>query len=464
MSIIFIGILAMPALAVTNLPAPDILHYPPLQFKLPEASRIVLKNGIILYILEDHELPLVTINALIKTGTMFDPSGKEGIADLTASVMKTGGTQKISSTEIDNAFDSLAASPSITMALDYAQIDFSLLKNDIDQGLELLSQILIAPAFEQNKFNLAKGLKNEELLRLKDDPQKLAVREFNRLIYRNNPRGRFASAKSLNNIQRADLIKFHETFFQPQNIMFAVTGDISSAEVVSKIQRYFGNWRYRENSVNRPPLPTQNSTAGLFYIDKDITQSTIISGQLAPGKNNPDFYAFTVLDFIIGSGGFPSKIFSAVRNNEGLAYSAGSFYRARSDHGVFAAYAFTKTESTFKTLTLIDSVLKNIQSNSMTDGEIEWAKKSINNGFIFSFTSPQQIAWQQMKIEYDGLPADYLTTYRQKIDNINVNDLYRVAVKYLDQKNNNTFILGNIKKAGKPPNTIGQPVLISPED
>jgi len=185
---------------------------------------------------------------------------------------------------------------------------------------------------------------------------------------------------------------------------------------------------------------------------------------LSPGKNNPDFYAFTVLDFIIGSGGFPSKIFSAVRNNEGLAYSAGSFYRARSDHGVFAAYAFTKTESTLKTITLIDSILKNIQSNSITAGEIEWAKKSISTGFIFSFTSPQQIAWQQMKIEYDGLPADYLATYRQKIDNVKINDLYRVASKYLDQTNNNTLVLGNIKKIGKPPSAMGQTVLITPED
>ncbi len=463
----FISILALPAAAVTNLPAPDKLQYPPLQFKLPEASRIVLKNGIILYVLEDHELPLVTINALIRTGTMFDPSGKEGIADLTASVMKTGGTHKLSSAEIDNAFDSLAASPSITMALDYAQIDFSLLNKDIDHGLELLAQILIAPAFEQNKFNLAKGLKNEELLRLKDDPQKLAIREFNRLIYGNNPRSRYASLKSLKNIDRADLIKFHENFFQPSNIMFAITGNISREEAISKMQRFLGNWQSTATAVNQrpvPPPPPHNSPAGIFYIDKNIPQTTIISGHLSPGKNNPDFYAFTVLDFIIGSGGFPSKIFSAVRNNEGLAYSAGSFYRARSDHGVFAAYAFTKTESTLKTITLIDSILKNIQSNSITAGEIEWAKKSISTGFIFSFTSPQQIAWQQMKIEYDGLPADYLATYRQKIDNVKINDLYRVASKYLDQTNNNTLVLGNIKKIGKPPSAMGQTVLITPED
>jgi zinc protease len=453
---------ALPAAAASHLPDPADLHYAPLQFNLPDAKRIVLKNGIVLYLLEDHELPLVTVDALIRTGTMYDPAGKEGVAELTAYVMKTGGTQKLASSEIDNQFDLLAASPSITALLDSVQIDFSLLNKDIDQGLDLLSQVLITPVFEQAKFDLARGLKNEELRRLKDDPQGLAVREFNRLIYRDNPRGKFASVKSLKNIERKDLIEFHKKYFQPQNIMFAISGDISREEAINKIQRYFGNWQSRGNPVS-PPAPPQKSPAGLFYIDKDIPQSTIITGQLSPGKNNPDFYAFSVLDFIIGSGGFPSRIFSAVRNNEGLAYSAGSFYRARSDHGVFAAYAFTKTESTFKTLSLIDSVLRNVQANTIATREIEWAKNSINNGFIFSFTSPRQIAWQQMKMEYDGLPADYLSTYRSKIENIQVDDLNKIAVKYLD-KNNNTLILGNVKKFGKAITGIGQPVLITPEE
>lgn len=452
----------LPAAAASPLPDPADIHYPPLKFNLPDAKRIVLKNGIVLYFLEDHELPLVTINALIKTGTMYDPTGKEGVAELTAYVMKTGGTKKLASSEIDNQFDLLAASPSITVALDSAQIDFSLLNKDVDHGLDLLAQILISPAFEQAKFDLARGLKNEELRRLKDDPQSLAIREFNKLIYRDNPRGRFASTKSLKNIERKDLIEFHGKYFQPQNIMFAVTGDISRENAINKIQKYFGNWQSTGNHVSTP-APPRSSPAGLFYIDKDISQSTIISGQLSPGKNNPDFYAFTVLDFIIGSGGFPSRIFSAVRNNEGLAYSAGSFYRARPDHGVFAAYAFTKTESTFKTLSLIDSVLKNVQSGTITAKEIEWAKKSINNGFIFSFTSSEQIAWQQMKIEYDGLPANYLSTYRSKINNVQGDDLNKIAVKYL-KKNNNTLILGNVKKFGKNLTGIGQPVLIYPEE
>lgn len=459
--IIIISTFSTEAIAAKKMPDPDKLSYPALQFRLPESRRITLQNGIVLYFLEDHELPLVTINALIKTGTMDDPDGLAGVAELTAYLMKTGGTQKLSSTEIDNQFDLLAASPSISVALDSAQISFSLLKTDLDQGLDLLSQVLIAPAFEETKFKLAKGLKEEELRRLKDDPQRLAFRELNRLIYRDNPRGRLASVESLKKITREDLVKFHGQYFQPQNIMFAVTGDITQEEAISKVQKYFGNWQSNGSSATQPVAP--NLQTGFFFINKDISQSTIVTGQLSPAKNSPDFYPFNVLDFIIGSGGFPSRIFTAVRNNEGLAYSAGSFYRPRSDYGVFGIYAFTKTESTFQTLSLINSVLTNVQNHTITATELDWAKKSINNGFIFSFTSPEQIAWQQMKMEYDHLPADFLTTYRQKIANIQLADLNKVAGKYL-VKNRVTLILGNSKKFDKILTGSGQPVLITPEE
>jgi len=455
---------AFPAAATSSspLPSPDKIKYPPLQFNLPQTQRVVLENGIVLYILEDHELPLVNIKALIKTGTMYDPDNKEGIAELTAYVMRTGGTAKLNSAEIDSRFDFMAAEASIAMSMESAQVNFSVLNKDLDPGLDLLAQILIQPAFEQNKFELARQLKNEALRRLKDDPQSLAFREFNRLIYRGDPRGRFPSHKSLANIDRNDLIKFHNRFFQPDNIMFTVSGDITKEEAVNIFRRYFDDWKTSGIPANVPP-PPQKSNAGTYYIDKEISQSTIISGQFAASKNDPDFYAFTVLDFIIGSGGFPSRIFSAVRNNEGLAYSAGSFYRPKPAYGVFGTYAFTKTSSTMKTLSLLNSVLENIQSNTITGKEVDWAKESIKNGFIFAFVTPEQIAWQQMNIEYEKLPADFLINYRNKIEDVTLKDLNKIAVKYLDKTKNVVLILGDSKKFDESW-TTGQHILIIPEE
>lgn len=457
------GVFAATNPAESPLPSPDKIKYPPLQFNLPQAQRVVLENGIVLYIMEDHELPLISVNALIKTGSMYDPEGKEGVAQLTAYVMRTGGTAKLSSTEIDNRFDFIAASPSISMSMESASIDFYFLSKDLDQSLDLLSQILIQPAFEQNKFILARRLKIEDLRRLKDEPQSLAFREFNRLVYRNNPRGRFASTESLSQIERNDLIKFHQQFFSPDKIMFSVTGDITKELAINKIKQYFGQWKTNFSATNIPNLP-QNINGGLYYINKEIPQSTIICGELSVSKNNPVFYAFTILDFIIGSGGFPSRIFSAVRNNEGLAYSAGSFYRAKPDYGIFGAYAFTKTASTFKTLNLINTVLTKAKSGTITNKEIEWAKKSINNGFIFSFLEPRQIALQQMKLEYDQLPEDYLLSYRDKIEKVKSQDINRVASTYLDENNRIFLILGDTKGFGTPLTIFGKPVVINPAD
>ena len=463
MSVAFIAGITMPAQATPRLPSPDQLQYAPLQFNPPQTERVVLDNGIVLHILENHELPLVNINALVKTGTMYDPQDKSGVAELTAYVMRTGGTRKLSSTEIDKQLDAIAASASVGMSLESAQINFSILKENLEKGLDLLSQIITQPVFEQDKFELAIQLKKEELRRIKDDPQKLAFREFNKLIYANDPRGSFSSYKSLANIGRHDLVAFYNRFFLPNNVIFAVSGDVTREEAVEIFRRYFGEWKGGDIPAYLPP-PGGKLKAGNYCIDKEIPQSTIVSGQFTTSKTDPDFYAFTVLDFIIGSGGFHSRIFSAVRNNEGLAYSAGSFYRARPAYGVFGTYAFTKTSSTMKTLSLVNSVLGKIKTGTITDEEAHWAEKSITNGFVFSFDTPEHIAWQQVSLEVEKMPADFLLKYRDRIEKVSVKDLHHAAVKYLDKNRNVVLILGDSKKFDKSLSTEDQLIFITPEE
>jgi predicted Zn-dependent peptidase len=447
----------------SRLISPEEISFPALKFDIPQADRVVLKNGIIVYILEDHELPVVNLRALIKTGSIYDPEGKKGVADLTAYLMRTGGTRILKSDEIDKRLDYLAASASISMHADYASADFSVLSKDLEEGLNLLSQMLITPAFEKKKLELAVQLKREDLRRLQDNPQRLAFREFNRLIYQNDPRGKLTSNNSLDNISRSDLINFHRLFFHPNNIMFSITGDITRQQAVEILTKHFGNWE-KGPAAKKIPAPSSNPKGGIFYLPKDIPQSTIVTGQFAPGKHNPDYYAFNVLDFIAGSGGFNSRIFSAVRNNEGLAYSAGSFYRAHSYFGVFGTYAFTKTSSTIKTLSLINSVLDDLNSNNVNGGELSWAKESINNNFIFSFTSAESIANLQMGIEFQQLPSDYLEKYRNRIENVSLEDIKRLANSYLDKSNNVVLILGDYKNFDKPSNQIPKPVVIKQQD
>ena len=455
------GILPSLSMAAEPLTSPDKINYPRLEFRIQQAERIELENGMILFYLQDRELPLVSISAMVRTGSMYDPQGKEGLAELTAYVMRTGGTEKFSSAEIDERLDKLAASPSLAMSLDSASVKFSFLKDDLDACLELLSQIIRTPAFEEKKLRIALALKNEELRRTADNPQKLAFREFNRLLYPDDPRGRYMTSGSLENIRRDDLMVFHRSYFFPSNMMIAVTGDLSKEEAVNKIMQYFGRWGQPRHAVNQAP-PPKKKNHGVFFIQKKITQSTVVSGEFTVSKSDPDYYVFSVLDFIIGSGGFRSRIFSAVRNHEGLAYSAGSFYRARSNYGVFGTYALTKTPSTLQSLKLINNILRETASGSIKPDELEWAKKSILNSFIFSFELPHQIAEQQMVVEYEKLPADYLSSYRKKIEAVTVEDVKRVAAVHLDEKRRLMLILGNTDEFGKLPEEWGTPDLIQP--
>ncbi|MBN1380692.1 MAG: insulinase family protein [Deltaproteobacteria bacterium] len=443
-----------------RLQPPEKIRFPALKFHLPRGERLVMENGIIIYFLEDHELPLIHIRALVKTGTIYDPEGQEGVAELTANVMRTGGTRDIKSDEIDERLDFVAAMAAVSMTRDSGHIDFTMLNKDLDEGLGILSQMILHPAFEQKKFDLAVELKKEDLRRMKDKPVRFAFREFNRLIYQDSAWGRFASLKSLAGIERSDLIEFHRRFFQPDNMIFAVSGDITKTRLLDKFRQYFGIWK-KDGVLVKMPKPPQKIKPGVYCLPKDIPQSVIISGQFAPCKTSPDYFATTVLDFITGSGGFSSRIMGAVRNREGLAYSAGSYYRARRDFGILGAYALTKTVSTMKTLELIKSVLDDIRRGSMSEKELTWAKESINNGFIFSFTTPDKILWQQIHLEYENLPADFLVHYRSRIASVELADLSRIAAGYLDPEKSVILILGDSKNFDRPARAGEKPVLIT---
>jgi zinc protease len=425
-----------------GLTPPDQLQYRPLHFQVPKPARIVLDNGMILYHYEDHELPLIKVTALVGTGSVYDPEGKEGLAELTGQVMREGGTRTMKSAEIDETLERLAIDLEASLGSESGTVGMSVLKKDLDAGLDIFSRIIREPVFEEAKTALAVNLKLEDIRRIADNPQRFAFREFNRLIYRNHPRGRLASLASVKTIRREDLLKFHERFFRPANIMIAVSGDITKDEAVKKINGAFGSWRQESPPVaDPPPIPKQQG--GVYFIAKNTPQSVVLIGQRAPARLSEEAYPFSVFDFIIGSGGFPSRIFQEVRTNQGLAYSAGSFYRPRSTDGVFGAYALTKSATTLKALSVLRAIVRDDAHQEISAQELAWAKKSIDNGFIFSFTSASQIAYQQMKIEYDRLPEDYLTTYRGKIEKVGLADLARVRGEYVLPDEEIILVVGN---------------------
>jgi predicted Zn-dependent peptidase len=236
------------------------------------------------------------------------------------------------------------------------------------------------------------------------------------------------TSASIRSIQRDDLLLCHKLFYHPENMMISISGDIDIPEAKLLIERYLGGWTSSERKPEPPPLPHQQD-GGIYFLTKDVPQSIAIFGWLAPAKRDAQFYPFEVLDFIVGSGGFRSRIFQEIRTNLGLAYSTGSFYNAKGEYGLFGAYALTKSESTVKVISRIEEILREMGQKPVSSEELDGAKKAILNSFIFSFTSAEQIAFQQLMIAYEGLSEDYLLTYRSKIEKVTAADIRDTAIR-----------------------------------
>jgi zinc protease len=432
-----------PALAaMPSLPDPDRITYKPFSFTPPKADRVSLDNGLVLYSLENRELPLINLTAVIKTGSMFDPPAKEGLAEMTGKNMRTGGIEGMSGNAVDETLESMAAALHVSVNRDSVSFSLSLLSKDLEKGLDIFSRVLMKPMFEEEKLLLSKELKIEELRRISDDPQKLAFREFGRIIHEGSPRGRLVTINSINQIRQDDLIRFHDRFYHPERVLMSVSGDIGKGEAKEIISRYFGSWKPSGEKIETPSVP-RSQEARLFFIPKEGPQSIVIFGWPAPTKKETAFFPMEVSDFIVGSGGFRSRIFQEIRTDRGLAYSAGSFYTAKSEYGYFGAYTMTKSESTAEVISLLRRIMSDFIKKPLLPDELERTKSSILNSFIFSFTSADQIALQQMMIEYDDLPEDYLVTYRNKIEVVDKEDVRKTAARYLDPEKAIILITGN---------------------
>jgi predicted Zn-dependent peptidase len=432
-----------------NLLNPD--SFKPIEIKAPAPERIELQNGLIVYLLEDHELPLINITAAIHTGSIYEQPEVAGLASLTGTAMRTGGTRQMTAHEVDQQLEAVSAQLNVGIGLEQGSASLSVLKEDFDKAFSIFAQILLQPIFEKDKFEIARTNMCQELRQLPDNPQSLAFREFKKILYSGNPRGIQPTISSVRRIKRNDLAAFHQKFFHPENIMLAISGDFDRDSMLAHIKKEFGSCPRSSASYPRVPVPSQLETMQVYHLQKQLSQSTIVMGHFAPPKNHPDYITFQVLDFIIGSGGFTSRLFSEVRTEQGLAYSVGSFYRGARGYGVFGAYCMTKADSTHRATSFMIEILNAIKKGDLSDEELQWAKESILNNLIFSFTSSSQIAGLHMQLEYEGLPPDYYSTAPDKIRSVTMHDLKRVAGTWLNPDKMLILFLGDAERIDVKP-------------
>jgi zinc protease len=243
-------------------------------------------------------------------------------------------------------------------------------------------------------------------------------------------------------ISREDLVAFHARSFFPERTLLGISGQFDEEELLELLRRHFGDWRPSDAPAPRFPVPDRPPQAGVFLAAKALPQSTIIMGHLAPAKDSPDFYAFSVLEHILGGGGFGSRLMSEIRSNRGLAYSVGSFYRGDIGYGVFGAYSMTKSSSTLEVARLMRGIIERVRAEGVSAEELRRAQDAIVNNLIFSVDATAEVVAQRLSFAYDGLPEDFLERYRDRIEAVSLEDVRQTAQRFLRPEALSTVVVG----------------------
>ncbi|MGL5793910.1 MAG: M16 family metallopeptidase [Waterburya sp.] len=426
-------------------------HYTELEFaplpeiQLPEYKRYELDNGMVVYLLEDRDLPLISGTALIRTGTRFEPANKVGLAELTGTVMRSGGTKNHSPDKLNLILEQKAASIETGIDITSGNASFETLTEDLDTVLPLFAEVLRQPAFDPEQFAIAKKQQQGAIARRNDDPNEIVSREFDKVIYgATSPYARTVEYETLDNISRQDVLDFYQTYIRPDSIILGLVGDFDSDAMIQRVQDTFGDWQVNTSVPNlEAPLAKQENAQGLFVINRPkLTQSNILLGHIGGQLDSPDYPTLSVLNGVLN--GFGGRLFNEVRSRQGLAYSVYGAWNPNYDFdGEFIAGGQTQTNNTVPFIKAIVAQIEKLRTTAISEQELVNAKESILNSFVFNFQTPSQTLSRLMRYEYFDYPEDFIFEYQKQVQNTTEADILQVAQQYLQPDKLVTLVVGN---------------------
>ncbi len=415
---------------------------------MPPVQRSVLPNQLTLLVSEENSLPFVTIQLLIDSGSRRDPSGEGGLSYLTARGLLLG-TSKRTVTAIHEELDFMGASLSSSSGRDYATLSLQVLKKDLERGWDLFMDVLTQPTFpeEEIKREVEKAL--AAIQSAEDQPDEVAEKEFQKTLFPNSPYGHpvEGTKESLPRMTREAMVRFYRTYYHPNNAILTVVGDISAEEVKTKFLPNLAKWPMAEI----PKISFKSSFVReekTVKIDRGITQANIILGQIGVSRDNPDYYTLTVMNYILGGGGFTSRLVEEIRNKRGLAYSVASFFDPGKYPGSFQIVLQTKNASAREAIDLSFQEMERIRKGLVSEKELEGAKKYLIGSFPMRLNTQGKLVSFLTQMEYYGLGLDYPEKYSSLIRSITREEVLRVAKKYLHPKNIILVVVANLKEAG----------------
>ncbi|MBI4164382.1 MAG: insulinase family protein [Acidobacteria bacterium] len=430
---------------------------PPLhEFKPQQPKRIELPNGMVIFLQEDHELPLVTGTAVIRGGSRDEPPAKVSLTSIYGEAWRTGGTTTRTGDDLDDYLEARAAKVESMADDDSTALLWTCLKGDLDDVFKVFMEVLRAPEFRQEKIDLAKDQSRTEIARRNDNPMGIASREARKLVYgADSPYARTPEYATVAAVTRQDLLAWHQRTVHPNNIILGVSGDFDPQVMESKLREAFASWP-KGPAVEKLETQFPGPKPGVYLVEKDdVNQSNIRMVHLGTTRDNPDYYAIEVLNELFG-GSFSSRLFSNVRTGKGLAYAVWGRVGTAYDHpGIFQMGVSTKSNTTAAAIDALFEEIDGLAMKPPTEEELKKAKDAILNSFIFRFDSKGKVLRERMTYEFHHYPADFLERYRAGIEKVTQAEVVSAAKKYIHKDKLAILVVGNAKDFDRPLTSFG---------
>lgn len=439
-----------PSIAVAKIADhPDKLTYQDLNYQPPKPAdyRHTLKCGATVYVAENPEVPTFDLTIMVRAGSMYEPVEKAGVSDMTGYLMRNGGVEGMTAKQLDERVAYLAGDISVDIGSEQGTASLFCLSKDIDEGLDLFKKVLRTPQFDQAALDRYRADLLSDMAQRNNSTPAIESREWAFLIYGDHPSTNMfrETEKSVNSVTRDDLIAYHKKYFFPKNFVLSVAGDFKTDEILAKLDALLASWP--DQDLNLPQISDQipEPKPGVYMIRKeDVNQSRIRIGHLGVERDTPDQYALSVMNDILGGGGFTSRIVRRVRSDEGLAYNAGSrFDRPVLYPGTFRAYFQTKhATAAFGTRLIVDEI-KRIRDEKCDADAVENAKSSIISDLVNPFSSKKAIVSTFASDQYTNRPDEYWQEYTKNVEAVTPDAVQAVAQKYLHPEKLIFLVVGN---------------------
>ncbi|HAF22458.1 MAG TPA: hypothetical protein DCK93_06020 [Blastocatellia bacterium] len=419
-----------------------------LKVKLPKAREATLKNGLRVLLLENHKVPLFSMQMVIMSGGLSDPADHRGLASFTASLLREGTTRRTSK-EISEQIDTLGATLTASAGVSSftSTVATSGLVDNLDQVLDIFADVVRNPKFPTDEVEKFKTRTLAGLQFLRSNPTYLAQERFNRAVYGDHPAALVtAPLESLKRTTAADLAQFHSIYYRPNNALLTVVGDVKLSEIMPKLERAFGDWeKGNVSQASIPPAPAQ-SDSRIYLIDRPGSVQTVLYlGNLSIQRADPDYFPLLVMNKVVG-GDSASRLFLNLREDHGYTYGAYSSFGSSKYRGTWAANSSVRTEVTEGAMREFMYELKRIRAVPVETEELENAKRALIGSFALSLEDPQALLQNIVTQKLYDLPADYWDSYPQKVAAVTAADVQRVAQKYVDMDHLQIVAVGDASK------------------